>query len=344
MRDTGTGAFGLTVVHIGLGKTGTTALQKYVFPVVANDFEHAFNSKQILPFLRYTLHFSPTDTQLSQFHANLAAKKHFISFESLACWNPMYWEKAADRNLKLFGPDAKILISFREPKAWMTSVYQQVVHEGNVLAPEHFFLNEQHRHLIDGYSIPSAIEYLNVDVCDFARLKKIYSDRFNTVICVDYSEIKEMKFVEELFDVNDAQAARYRDLVSQAPSVNRAYSARSMRLTMAREHFLRRWGLQTFGTTKRRLEDFRILFDEGFMIGNHDQAEIKSLPMSPKRFGRKPRKGLFWQLFQPTWRHFLQKRIDAHFSYEKYQLPENINLNDEMIEKNRAFLKTIRRN
>jgi hypothetical protein len=42
--------------------------------------------------------------------------------------NPRNWESAADRVLDLFGADAKILITLRDPIDFLTSLYIQQLH------------------------------------------------------------------------------------------------------------------------------------------------------------------------------------------------------------------------
>ncbi len=132
----------MNVAHIGMGKTATTAFQMHVFPHLCRTHGLEYNpllqevKRQVLcNRLRLENPF------LEQLESDLAATpRYLISFESLHGWDPSEWEYCADRNRELLGADCRIVVSIRDPRSYLTSVYLQMVHQGVVVAPEHFFV------------------------------------------------------------------------------------------------------------------------------------------------------------------------------------------------------------
>ena len=116
------------IVHIGLGKTATTTLQRYVFPRLAKAVGLTWNDREIRLLLTQSMRLEPDAAERRFLQERLAQARHMISCEGMVGWDPARWEQAADRNLDWFGSDAWILIGVREPVDWMTSVYQQQIH------------------------------------------------------------------------------------------------------------------------------------------------------------------------------------------------------------------------
>ena len=121
----------MTIVHIGLGKTATTALQKRVFPeLVKFGLISAYNPKNLMRLLYLKRLTELTKEQEAELAKLVKANKDaVVSFEGLVDWNPDNWKRARDENLATFGKDATSLLTIREPRGYLTSVYQQVVAE-----------------------------------------------------------------------------------------------------------------------------------------------------------------------------------------------------------------------
>ena len=132
------------VIHIGLGKTATTSLQSNVFPNIPYlRHEVIYNEKKLVNQLNQR--WFMTAEEEKNFQASIHLGKHFISLESLVDWNPRGWEKAAEQNLRLFGCNATIIITVRDTESYLCSLYQQMVHEGNIWSASNFFVNNAER-------------------------------------------------------------------------------------------------------------------------------------------------------------------------------------------------------
>ena len=113
----------MLVVHIGLGKTATTSLQQFVFPKLAELRSVNFNDPSLWGLLVKNQLVGLEGKELDNLKRSLhESGNNLISLESLVGWNPHYWEAAADQNLEIFGENAVVIISVREPVNYLTSV------------------------------------------------------------------------------------------------------------------------------------------------------------------------------------------------------------------------------
>ncbi|OOY12005.1 hypothetical protein BMG00_13110 [Thioclava marina] len=318
----------MTIVHIGLGKTATTTLQKHVFPELARLGGYRFNDPHLVALLIKGNALKLSTEEKDDIARKLKAERHFISLEGLVNWNPAFWQWAADRNLELFGPATSILISVREPIEWMTSVYQQVIHEGNVVQPHEFFVDRDELATLAPLASPTRLDYFCSDLLDYAELDRLYSDRFDQVVIVDVSQIARMDFVDELFDLDTAIVDGLRSRFDNATSENRSYSLRAMKLTFARERLLRRFGLKTFGSADRRYHDYLALA----------RAWARTPSMTEHRDARRSLLRRLATGRLPTWRGLMQAGLDRILPYEKFHLPKDVKINLDLVEKNRRFI------
>lgn len=263
-----------------------------------------------------------------------------MSLESLVDWNPANWEAAADRNLNLFGEDACIIITVREPLAWMTSVYQQKIQEGNIVKPNHFFLKREDYFWAKQISNSSKLEYFCPDYVDYYSLKEIYTSRFRTVKFVDISQLKSMEFLDGLFDVEDNLRKSLIKSFRSAPRKNRAYSSSAMSLTFRREKFFRMLGAKSIGSSDQRLENLGHIWDAKVIpapVTFRNLNFYQKIVQFPFRFLRR--------VFNPfsKWRLFIKNVYDKLIPYRKYELPSDVYLNRENIEKCRMFIQDLKK-
>lgn len=328
----------MAIVHVGLGKTATTTLQKHVFPKIAERNDYIFNDTRLRGLALKSTRFSLSKQEIAEFHEILSSADHLLSLESLVNWNPAHWEGAATRNLHLFGESAIILITVREPLSWMTSVYQQKIHEGNIIRPNHFFLPEEKYCYAEQISNSSKLEYFCPDYVDYDWLREIYASRFHTVKVVDTSQLAYMEFLDEIFGTEECLKQNLINSFHSAPRENRAYSASAMALTLRREKLLRMFGVKSIGSSDRRLEDF----DRMWSAKERPKAvTFRSLKLEQK-IAQLPFR-LLRRLFKlPKWRTFVQKGYDKLIPYKKYELPSDVYLNWEKIEKSRIFIRSLK--
>lgn len=318
----------MTIVHIGLGKTATTTLQKHIFPKAAEAAGYRFNDPELTALLIKSNALSLSSEEKAEIRRRLAAAKHFISLESLVNWTPAFWAWSADKNLELLGPETDILISVREPLSWMISVYQQAVQEGNAIAPQDFFITKQELAALDLLLAPGRLQYFCSDLCDYAELDRLYRDRFRQVRVVDISQIGRMEFLDGLIELAPEAKAEFAAAFAATPRENLAYSAGAMRLTLARERLLRRLGVKSVGSADRRYGDYLE------MVRHWSEAPaVIDRPGFARRLARRLAEGRL-----PSWRAFMQAGFDRVVPYRKFQLPSDVYINWDLVQRNRQFI------
>lgn len=326
----------VNVAHIGLGKTATTTLQKHIFPVLANRLNYRYNDTRLKKLLIKSMCVPLSFSEALEIKETLREENHFISLESLVSWNPALWEKAANKNLKILGKDTKILITLRDPQSWLTSVYQQTVHEGNVVKPQRFFLPLEKYESASLFTSDVWLEYFCPDYLDFEKLIKIYEERFDFVECVNLDDIEKMNFLCGLFDIDESFRFHLSSVFNSAKRENRSYSAFAMSATFKREAFFKFFGAKSFGGADRRFEHMKLLWEQGKIANEQNSYKTLSLPQKALQFPKRALKRII-----PTWMEFLQKYFDKIVPYRKYQLPPTVYLNEEKVEKSRNFLKNL---
>jgi hypothetical protein len=183
----------------------------------------SYNDHHILESIKKCMYLDVHDECYAKIKINLEKPKDLlISLESLVNWNPHHWITAAEKNLKMFGKEALILITVREPIAYMKSIYQQKVHEGNVVSPENFFVNSLEYSQLKSSLCERKLEYFDVDSFDLSKLHKIYTERFEKVVFVPFEKIAEMNFLKEIYNLSDNQTKILRQKFTQNQAYNRA--------------------------------------------------------------------------------------------------------------------------
>lgn len=326
--------FNYPIIHIGLGKTATTSLQQNVFSHIPNIRpEVAYNDKPLISQIMNRNLMSTKEEK--KFKSSVNTGKHFISKESLVDWNPRNWKKAADQNLRLFGSQSTIIITVRDTEDYLCSLYQQTIHEGNILNAKDFFFNNKDYNKDSQCSSSSILTKFDVDSFDLELLVQIYKERFSKVIVVPLKTIKELIFLKEIFALNESEIELLKSKLHTGIIFNRAYSKKAMALTMIREKLLSYFSLSFYGNTSIEIKkkgNIRIKQPKLNPI-----YQLKNLVQSSgllqcflKRIANELR-----------WRNFLQNRFDKIFTYEKYTLPKNIYRNEGLAIRNDNFIKSL---
>lgn len=321
------------IVHIGLAKTATSSLQEYVFPNIPNiRDEIIYNDEALLAQLGH-LQIMTTE-EVEKFQAAFRLSQNFISHEGLVDWNPRNWKAAAEKNLSLFGHDTTIIITVRDTENYLRSVYQQMVHQGNVWSPVEFFVNcEEYERMIP-FLPPSlfggGLTKFDVDSFNLELLYKLYSERFAKVVIVPLSTVNELGFVKEIFNLKDEELSILKSKLKNGKTYNRAYSNSAMALTMIREKLLRNTGLMSYGTAFREIINRT---DNQSHIEFRDIKFVKKVLSFPRRIVKRIARQLHW-------RRFIQRYFDRIVPYKKYNLPDNVYRNEELAKKNDNFVKT----
>lgn len=325
----------MTVVHIGLGKTATTALQKRVFARLASEgLVEAYNPKNVMRLLYLNRLAGLSPVQSAELGELLAKNKSaLISFEGLVDWNPNNWQQARDENLAIFGKEATILITIREPKAYLTSVYQQVVAEGHVVAAKDFFVSPELSQLSAAATRRGMLETFNQAAFDLERLVALYQEKFTKVIVVAMPKLGDLNFLNEFCEIDEQTKIDIRKEFETLEPNNRSYSKLAMQLTFARERWLRAFGLRSQST-----HDFDLRAIESLTKAI---AESPAKPAKRKsQLQRTKRKLWVWSKRLRRWRYLMQVFVNRRLPYKKFEIEPAI-LDAKIIERNQVFYKEV---
>ena len=306
------------IVHVGLGKTGTTTLQKHVFPRLAEAGTTAFNpgeTQRVFNRIAARSDYTGADTAFD--FTALAENTILLSDERLIGWNPAFWAERCAQIEGLFGPSATILLTLRDPESYLRSMYQQQIHQGNVSGPRDFFLPEDEFRKYENITRVRLNEICNVDAMDFKGLVNDLGARFARVIVVPFPDLFDLRFLPEIVDIQEKRLAALRDTVARLARKNQSYSNLAMRLTFLRERILNALGLKSLGTHDR--------------YRNLANAEAGEISRGWKRF--------LWPLV--TWRGLMQATLPKLTGHRPYRLPRDIH-RGAFYERNIAFFERLK--
>lgn len=240
----------MKLIHIGLCKTGTTSLQRNIFPEIARLKENVVYQTPKIAKIVSKRHFFAIDKEEQKILDDWLSqdKTKIISIEALVNWNPRYWEMSADKNLEIFGKDSVILITVRKTRAWLTSMYQQRIHQGNIKKPEQFLLDRAKYEFLSSCVTKHNLPYFDVDSFDLLLLKDLYEKRFKKVIFVSIEDINKLDFFENIITLSPEEKIYITRNIANATRENVSYSNLAMDITFAREKVLNYFGIQSITT------------------------------------------------------------------------------------------------
>lgn len=331
----------MIIVHIGLGKTATTTLQEDVFPLLSNMRpDLIYNDGKLLQLCEKAHAFGLTPRDECEIRDIVQRSNHLVSAENLVNWDPRCWDHAAAVNKKIFGDEAVIVITIRDPVSYMRSVYQQMVHQGNIIHPEDFFIGSTDYDAVSRQVTCGKLLYFDVDAFDLERLHNIYLDRFRSVFMVPMGQISAFSFIRDSLSLSDLELRELREKFANSRTRNRAYSNFAMRLTFIRETCLNAIGARSIGSHDGDLLTYyRKLSGDGD-VGEHGGAATRFSELGGfEKMTQIPFR-IYRRLFS-SWRGLMQDTIDRIFKYESYELPKNVYLNDIMVKKNRDYIATL---
>jgi len=268
------------VLHIGLPKTGTTALQRSYFPQIQN-YNTCYNPsniiKPIVQLLKVIDFFGMKDEDVEMFNSYLAqelnkidSKNIFISLENLSSRLLKFDFKTRGDFLKKIFPDAKIVIVLRYQPDLLRSLYQQHVAQDYFLFPNEVFMPFS-RLSFDRESSWKEAMVINIAEWDYAALvrhfKSLFGDNFHVLFYEDHARNlnhlgNEILAVSGL--PNKAQV-----LTKPVEKTNISYNSITMKviyiLTRTRLAFRSNIGhdSQKINDLKNQAERSRYLFDAG---------------------------------------------------------------------------------
>lgn len=320
------------IVHIGLGKTGTTSLQRYVFPEMAQRFGYLYNPKPLFSSSKWMLDDSPT---IERVRAFCDENSIFVSNEGLVNWNPRCWETSADKVLAAFGERARIILCLRDPREYMTALYIQKIQEGNVMSPSTFFVSRIEYERLKPFLSERALLRLDHHSLDYEKLIQIYESRFPKVYVVPYTKLSLIYPFGEIFGMSSQDRQIFKRLLANSPRRNRSYSASAVYLTVKREMIAGIFGLRSIGS-----EDLSEASNKTASHGVHSLAQQNLYIEQPvRRLIHAVVRRILRNLWRP-WRWWMQSFVDNVLPYRKYRLPKYIvdQWDVDLMERNRKLL------
>jgi hypothetical protein len=275
----------MLTVHIGLGKCASTSLQRFVFPELERIRKNIeFNNRKLLRLANKHHVVSLNSKERMEFDKILQnGKDHLISSENLVNWDPVYHEEAADLNLELFGKKANIIIIVRDSMDYFTSVYQQVVCEGNIIPTSDFFVRSDIYNKIKPSSLSkNTLKFLNTEEFSLKNIYDIYNERFDSVFFIPLSTVDDLLFIKGISNLTDDELKVLQDNFLVATRANKSYSSLAMKLTFKRKMILNLFGLESCESwNKIPLNDLAVSTEKNtmFFLLISIVNKFKSLPI-----------------------------------------------------------------
>ena len=151
------------VFHVGLQKTGSTFLQKNVFPSIKDGYY--INANKKFTFVIEDLTFNATKPML-------------ISSENLAAG--VHWSNYIDKRVSMVQkiselfPKSKLFVFLREPSDWFESLYRQYIFQGDIRLFEEFV--REHQNIIHFENFLQDIKNMNFSQVLFLNYEQLKSN------------------------------------------------------------------------------------------------------------------------------------------------------------------------
>lgn len=188
------------LLHIGLGKCGSTFLQQEIFPklekkintnyidIYKNDFFNINRKEKFCVFENYSnIEKSlPNDFIIS--NENLFSKS----------WEFSRIEKNFECIKNNFSDDTVILIIIRNPYDLLNSIYCQSIQRTNkIVKPDKFFY-------IDDKEMNLRVnKRFNLHNFNYSKLISLYKSYFKKVVVVKYEKFQNLNFLKDIFSLDD---------------------------------------------------------------------------------------------------------------------------------------------
>ena len=188
------------IIHIGLGKCGSTFLQQKVLKKIAEKLK--INYIKI-----YNNNFFKIDKSKIQFHAfenlkNLEKNlpdQFIMSHDALFSydWQFSNINKSFENIRDNFSKDTVILIVIRDPYDYLNSVYSQMIQAMiEISKPENFFYYEE----IENKKFNKKFNLYNFD---YLKLISLYKSYFKKVVVVKYEDLQKLDFIKKIYNLDN---------------------------------------------------------------------------------------------------------------------------------------------
>ena len=190
----------MKLLHIGLGKCGSTFLQKEIFP----EIEKKINTNYIRFFNNDFFNIKKTEINYGEFEKSKNIEKSLpdnfiISNEGLFSrqWEFSRIQKNFQYIKDNFSSDTVILIIIRNPYDLLNSIYCHSIQTMKIVKPENFFY-------IDDKEIKIRVkDKFNLYNFDYSKLISLYQGYFKKVVVVKYENLQKLQYLKDIFNLDN---------------------------------------------------------------------------------------------------------------------------------------------
>jgi len=324
------------ILHIGLGRTGTTFFQFNVLPLIAKIGLIKFlNDRESLIKLQQASYYDLEVDNKNIWGDSIEDIPIIISYEGLI-GAPSNWLTNFRFLKKNFDQDVEIIISFREPIDWLRSNYLYAVKDGKVIYEDDYFINnnDERWQFFKKYPVHN---FMNIDYINYQELVDLYKSYFKKVFCIPMQKLicpRSFCDVIGILDYSNDELISYVDynslIFKNKPKLNVGYSSIAIKFTKYFERILNLLGLslKKFNSTlyglefekkKRNINKSTLVTQVKILIKNLIKYFLKRL----------------------SWKRLWYKYIPSIITLPKYKLPKNLSFHNANIEESKEFFNQL---
>ena len=216
---------------------------------------------------------------------------------------------------------------------YMSSVFLQKLHEGNIINPKEFFVSSQEYDALMPFIPERSLWRFDHQKLDYEYLISLYKKKFKEVYVVPLSRINTLYPYRNLFGLSTENSKVYEEILKTAPRENKSYSKLAVNLTFKREAILRAMNLKSYGS-----EDFPTC--NNFFNGISTQHEKRFVEITVRNKLLALPSRIFWKIVKP-WRWWMQRILDRFYPYEKFHLPKEVieAFDDRLMDRNCLIIR-----
>lgn len=295
----------IKLLHIGLGKCGSTFLQNQIFPQVAkklriNNISIHNNEFIKIDETNVKFHYLENFKKIEKYLPN----NFIISDEGLFAkgWEFSRINLSFNHIRRNFSNDTVILLVIRNPYDLLNSIYCQSIQEMKIVKPKNFFFNDSQEKRI---RINNKFNLYNFD---YSKLITLYKSYFKKVVVIKYENFENLQFLKKIFNLDD-------EFINKLNINTKSYNK----------------SISKFGI------NFILFLDNFFDLKKYDNYLRNNIKVS-NNFLVKIKSKFFSQF---VLRSFFQNKFDKIISYKKYKFEKKyipIDIDKEILKYERLKL------
>lgn len=180
----------MKILHLGLGRSGTTFLQKEIFPKLALKLNlQILKLDNIINTIDFKNHILENEQDLYK----RLPKNFFISHEDLIDNKNefIFFKRNFEFIKKNFPRDTIIFLTVRSPYIWLNSIYNYNIKIFNVIEEEKFFYNSSNME-----ATKKNKNLFNLYNFDYIFLIDLIKSYFSKVIIIKQEELEDLNFLK----------------------------------------------------------------------------------------------------------------------------------------------------